>query len=220
MAYLFLDPNKIPSNCSECTDVPPAIPQKVRELKHLPDRSLLLPGDLILISPQKPSFIQKQIRKAQLSGGYSDEDAHWTHAAVYLGFDFNICEATRKGVHQASLLDSLDTHLVRVRRDPTLDSDTRWKIAVAAALQIGTKYGIASALKIGFRSIKGLHNPQKAKTQSSNELICSELYADAFLFATGKTLQDTQAKEVSPAFLSYVDYLEDVPLAWRKIPGR
>ena len=220
MSQLFLDPANIPAGCLECSNVPPAIPKDVRKLQHLPDLDLLLPGDLILISPNNPTLLQRQIRNIQLQGNYSPEDSHWTHASVYLGFDFHICEATGKGVHQGTLLNSLADHLVRVRRDPTLDYKTRWKIVVGATLQIGKPYGLASALKIGYRAIKGFHNPFNQPTQSDDHFLCSELYADAFLFATRKTLQDTQAKEVSPAFLSYVDYLEDVPLAWRRIPSK
>ena len=219
MPQLFLDPGNIPSACLECEHVPPAIPQAVRQLKHLPDLDLLLPGDLILISPLTPTSVQGLIQKDQWDGGYSKDDARWTHAAVYLGFDFNICEATGEGVHQASLLGSLATCMVRARRHPTINSDTRWKIAVAAALQIGTPYGIASTLKMHSRAKQGFYTPQQAKTQSPNGVNCSELFADAFLLATRITLQDTQVKGVSPAYLSFVKELEDVPLVWRSLPS-
>ena len=182
----------------------------------------MLPGDLILISPLAPTFSQRAIQRTQEQGGYHPEDSRWTHASVYLGSDFDICEATVwKGVHRASLLDSVASHQVRVRRLGGLDSGTRWKIALAAALEIGRRYGLLSALKIALRARAGLHQPQETKTQSAAAVICSELFADSVLAATGQTLQwNHTGKEVSPAFLSFVPELTDVPLEWRKIPSR
>ena len=218
MSQKFLDPRDIPRGCQDRLHVPATLPLAVRELGHLPDLTQLLPGDLILISPLEPTFLQKQIQKAQKIGGYHPDNARWTHAAVYLGSQFDICEATIKGVRRNSLLDSLPTHLVRARRDPTLDADSRWKIALSAALQLGTSYGIRSLLTIYSRAIKGLHVPQKTTTKSRSKLICSELYADSFFSATGSTLQwNHPGKEVSPAFLSHVEELVDVPLDWLKI---
>lgn len=219
MPQHILDPGKIPTDPARCPRIPAALPPKIRSLGHLPAVEALLPGDLILISPLVPTKAQKMIQAAQAKGGYGPDDAHWTHAAVYLGTDFAICEATvLQGVHHASLLDSLATHRVRVRRDLSLDADTRWRIALAAALQIGTRYGWVSALKISLRAQAGLHTPRKTKTQSPSALICSELYADAFLAATGRTLQWRHpGREVSPALLSFVDELDDVEIKWQRI---
>ena len=214
----ILDPRHIPSGCPACAP-PAALPDKVRQLGHLPRVDRLLPGDLILISPLAPTWTQKVIRKAQETGGYSPSDAQWTHAAVYLGTRFAICEATAlKGVRQGSLLDSLANHLVRVRRDYALDSDTRWRMALEAALQIGTRYGLVSGAKFGVRALKGLHRPQNKNTQSTSALNCSELFADAHRFATGRTLQwQHPGREVSPAFLSFVPELTDVAMEWQRI---
>ena len=155
-----------------------------------------------------------------MNGGYHQDDARWTHAAVYLGSDFSICDATRKGVRHNSLLDFIPNHRIRVRRDPTLDVDSRWRIALSATLQIGTSYGIGSILTILYRSIHGFHEPQNTGTQSRSSIICSELYADSYLAATGRTLQwNHPGKEVSPALLSYVPELVDVTTNWLKIPA-
>lgn len=214
----ILDPRHIPSGCPTCSPTA-TIPAKVRQLGHLPSVDRLLPGDLILISPLAPTCMQKLIQTTQNKGGYSAEDAQWTHAAVYLGTGFTICQATLlRGVRRGSLLDSLANHLVRVRRDNALDSDTRWRMALEAALQIGTRYGLLSGAKFGFRALKGLHRPQKANTQSTSALNCSELFADAHRFATGRTLQwQHPGREVSPAFLSFVPELTDVAMEWQRI---
>ena len=218
MSQLFLDPRSIPSDCPVYNNVPATLPPRVRALGHLPDLAQLLPGDLILFSPTTTSILQKKIQEVQHTGGYHEDDARWTHAAVYLGSQFSICDATAKGVLHNSLLDSLSANLVRVRRDPHLDSDSRWRIALSAALQIGTPYGIRSALTIWIRSIKGLHTPQKSATRSRSNIICSELFQDAFFSATGRTLQwNHPGKEVSPALLSYVAEQRDVPVRWLRL---
>lgn len=220
MSQLFLDPTNILNGCKNFQRVPATLPQAVRALGHLPDLSQLLPGDLILISPITPSFVQKQIQKVQTNGGYHQDDARWTHAAVYLGSDFSICDATRKGVRHNSLLDLIPNHRIRVRRDPTLDADSRWRIALSATLQLGTSYGIRSVLTIWIRSVQGFHEPQNTGTKSRSAIICSELYADAFLAATGRTLEwNHPGKDVSPALLSYIPELVDVAVGWLKLPA-
>ena len=60
----------MPNGCLECEHVPPAIAHAVRQLQHLPDLDLLLPGDLILTSPLTPTSVQGLIQKDQWDGGY------------------------------------------------------------------------------------------------------------------------------------------------------
>ncbi len=220
MSQLFLDPTNIPTGCKNFQHVPATLPQSVRALGHLPDINQLLPGDLILISPITPSFVQKQIQRVQTKGGYHGDDARWTHSAVYLGSDFSTCDATGKGIRHNSLLDVISNHRIRVRREPTLETNYRWRIALSATLQLGTSYGIRSALTIWVRSIQGFHAPQNTATRSRSSIICSELYADSFLMATGSTLQwNHPGKDVSPALLSYVPELVDIATGWLKIPA-
>lgn len=85
MSQKFLDPRGIVRGCQPCQHVPATLPLAVRELGHLPNLAQLLPGDLILISPLAPTILQKQIQKGQKLGGYHEDNARWTHAAVYLG---------------------------------------------------------------------------------------------------------------------------------------
>ncbi len=215
---LFLDPTKV-----QVSGNPPSvqlpIPKAVAELGAIPDSSLLRAGDLILVSPiaghtHKPSAV---IRKTQIIAGYNPEDARWYHAAVYLGFDFRICEATRKGVATASLLDYAATHLVRVRRDPRLDAETGWKIGVLAACQIGTPYSFRSIAELSRRALKGYWQPREHSAHVGQGLICSQLYSDCYAAASGRTLWNHIAKEVTPAYLSATDQLSDVPLNWRPL---
>src|SRR5205807_7387 len=49
-----------------------------------------------------------------------------------LGDGVNICEATRKGVCYSPLYPYIGHHRIRVRRDPALTMDERWRIAVSA----------------------------------------------------------------------------------------
>jgi hypothetical protein len=163
------------------------------------------------------SKIAGAIRKTQSTAGYHPVDARWHHAAVFLGFDFRICEATRNGVKPGSLLDYAATHLIRVRRDPLLDAETGWKISVLAACQIGTPYSVLSILNLAGRARKGYWQPKQENAHTGKGLICSELYADSYAAATGRTLWNHISKEVTPAYLSLTGQLSDIEVGWRPL---
>ncbi len=195
------------------------MPKALADLNAIPDSSRLRAGDLILISSVEGdnSKTAAAIRHTQSIAGYNPIDARWHHAAVFLGFDFRICEATRKGVRTGSLLDYAATHLIRVRRDPKLDTEAGWKISVLAACQIGTPYSVLSILNLAGRARKGYWQPRHDSTHVGHGLICSELYADSYAAATGRTLWNHISKEVTPAYLSLTDQLSDIDVGWRPI---
>lgn len=67
-------------------------------LEYYPDTLALLPGDILLFQPLEPKFLQT------ISQGF--QQSRFTHAAVYCGFDHEICEATPgDGVALSSLED-------------------------------------------------------------------------------------------------------------------
>ena len=214
----ILDPRNI-RIIGKPLSAPLPVPKALAELKAIPDASKLGAGDLILIASidEDRSKAAAAIRKAQSIAGYNDRDARWYHAAVYLGFDFRICEATRKGVKTASLLDYAATHLVRIRRAPQLDAETGWKISVLAACHIGTPYNVLSILKLAGRARKGYWLPRSDSAHVGSGMICSELYADSYAAATGRTLWNHLSREVTPAYLSLTDQLSDIEVGWRPL---
>src|SRR6476659_3689762 len=71
------------------------LPPAARKWGRMLDLEDLEPGDLILFRPVNPNLdkISQLIIAAQMQAGFSEEDARWTHAAVYLGDGELICEA-------------------------------------------------------------------------------------------------------------------------------
>ena len=215
---LFLDPGYL-VNTGKPLAVQLPVPKAIADLNAIPDARAMRAGDLILVSSLDgdPNKTAAAIRKTQSTAGYSPIDARWYHAAVYLGFDFRICEATRKGVKTASLLDYVATHLIRVRRDLDLDAETGWRISVLAACQIGTPYSFLSILNLVGRAKKGFWQPRQQSAHVGHGLICSELYSDCYAAASGRTLWNNIAREVTPAYLSATDQLSDIDIGWRPL---
>ena len=215
---IFLDPCNVRA-IGKPGSVPLPIPKVLADLNAIPDSGKLRAGDLILVSSIESdrNKTAATIRKTQSIGGYNAIDARWHHAAVFLGFDFLICEATRKGVSSASLLDYAATHLVRVRRDPKLDAETGWKISVLAACHIGSPYSVLSIFNLAGRAAKGFWQPHLKSAHVGSGMICSELYADSYAAATDRTLWNRISKEVTPAYLSLTDQLSDIDVGWRPL---
>ncbi len=94
------------------------IPLKIRNFGYCADLSTWLPGDLILVSSNKPSLIQNAIRKVQ-GQGYPNEHARWEHAAVYIG-EAALCEATMMGVCVSNVYQYVGNHLIKIRSLETL----------------------------------------------------------------------------------------------------
>ena len=97
MEQCYLDPRRTEDITEEW--IPPGpIPGKVRQFGFYPNVDDWLPGDLILVSNIQPNWTHHVIERVQKLGGYSENDARWHHAAVYLGSNGEICEADVGGV--------------------------------------------------------------------------------------------------------------------------
>jgi uncharacterized protein YycO len=197
---------------------PGPIPHHVRQFGRFPDLAVLQPGDLLLFCAVKPSLVSRGIQRFQEQAGYLPADARWHHAAVYLGVDSAICEATRQGVRQSFLYDYIGGHRIRVRRDSSTTGDDGWRIAVQALCGLGSSYATGFVASMAVQSLKGFWNRAPLTTTSRpRHYYCSQLYAAAYSRVTGRTLENLVAGETSPAFLSRTTQLNDVPVTWRKI---
>ncbi|PSF36163.1 hypothetical protein C7H19_14295 [Aphanothece hegewaldii CCALA 016] len=215
-SQFFFDPRD-PRTSKQWTPEFPISPS-VRAFGFYPNLQDLLPADLILVSNIKPNFSHKIIEKVQLLGGYSQDDARWHHAAIYVG-DAHICEADLPGV-ECRIIERYLTgsHLIRVRRDMSLSIEQRWRIAIRSLTRLRQRYAFEYLLDLGKLALSGFGQlspdqtrlPEKAK-------ICSQLYADAYSPITGKVLQNLRSGEITPAFLSFTNQLTDVPVEWLKI---
>jgi len=210
--HIILDPANI-ENPEDHPDPPVQIPRVVRDFGYLPNTQLWRPGDLILVSSIKPGFISRSIIKVQ-RGIYSDEDALWHHAAVYIGDDI-ICEATGKGVNPKPIFPYIGNHKIRVRRDLALTIEDSYKIAIQALFRIKYKYSFGSIIRLLLQANKANIKP---KDFSKASTICSQLYADAYGAVTGRTIDNRTDHPITPAGLSGYSGLIDVDVSWQKLP--
>lgn len=217
MAQQFLDPCDIPLNTGACK-APHVLPPAVRKMGHIPDASLLQPGDLILICPARDARSVKSfaaaIHRFQLKGGFADHDARWHHAAVYIGTGFEVVEARAiSGVTLGSMLDYLPDHCIRVRRPSATTRDQGWRLAINAVKLLGQPYSATTIAALAKRAVKGFWKPE-ARRAVEQGVVCSIVYGDAYSATyEGRVLGDP----VIPATLSATERLTDVPLRWLRV---
>lgn len=197
---------------------PHILPEKVREFGYVPNFEDWLPGDLLLYSTSRPTFSQRKIVDAQIKLNYATEHARWHHAAVYIG-DRYLCEAQPGGVRYHPVVETIDSNiLVRVRRDRSLDESQRFRLAIRALMRLSRPYSYTSILRALLRPL----NPKRFKMTlrlPERALICSQLFHEAYMEATGSTLVDRADIAVVPAKLSAVDKLEDIRTHWARLEG-
>jgi hypothetical protein len=218
---VVLDPRNIPADSPACP-APAVLPKAVRKLGYIPDCDRMRPGDLILFGavPGKVKHLKDMlgIPAVQEHGGYARNDARWYHAALFLGIGFDMIEANVvRGVRRANLLDRLPHHLIRVRRPCGTNEANGWRMALHAALMQGRPYSPATIGRLAGRAFGGFWRHATDSAHARDALVCSQLYADAFQAAFDVTLMNRQAGEVTPAFLSACDRLEDVDAGWRRL---
>ena len=219
MAQKVLDPRNIGAGKPWKPSGP--LPRHVRDFGYFPDFTVLLPGDLLLVSALDPLLVSTVIISAQERGGYAQEDARWHHAAMYFGEGLGncLCEAVAKdGIRQSPLYPYIGKHLLRFRRDPTLDISTRWRIVVRALTRLGHSYSKSRLVELAAKAMEGYW--KDVATADASAIICSEFYSDAYSVVTKKVLKNTIAGEATPAYLSCCAELEDIEVGWLRIGDR
>ena len=161
--------------------------------------------------------MQRQIVNTQVKLGYADNDARWQHAAVYIG-DHYLCEARPGGVRYHPVVETVgpSTYL-RVRRDNTLTRSQRFRLAIRALMRLSQPYSYTSVVRTLFRPL----NPKRfvlALRPRERALICSQLFHEAYMEATGRTLAERADMDVIPAQLSATNRLDDVQTDWICLP--
>jgi hypothetical protein len=208
-----------PRDVSPCGGwVPPGpLPPATRAFGAVPDFSAIQPGDLLLVTALKPGLVARGIRAIQTRGGYAAADAQWTHATIYTG-NGRVVEATRSGVHPTAMYKYLTGgHLLLFRRSPDLTLEQGYQVAIRALEKCGRRYDNYSAVLLGLHAaFFGLWQTPPWQPPRST-CICSMLFADAFSWVTGKTIENRESGEVTPAFLSQTQSLVDVPVTWHRI---
>jgi hypothetical protein len=223
----FLDPNNIVSSGNHPSP-PHKLSSSIRTFGYLPDTKSWRPGDLILISEIDPDLISRTIINVQNKLGFLHHHSQWHHAAIYLGDDY-LCEATIKGVRHFPIYKYVGSHLIKIRRDSSLDLNDSYRIAIQGLLRLRYRYSLPSIFRLFWQSnilqskiwqskrnfLKSNFEPRKL---SSRATICSQLYADAFGSITQKTLDADFTLPMTPAALSASHMLFDLPdPTWLKL---
>lgn len=172
------------------------------------------PGDIILFEAVRPTWMQRAISRTHERMGFSEPDGRWTHAALYVG-EGNICEAVTSGVRHHPIYEYVGSHRLRVRRDPGLDADGQYRVAIRALTHMRRDYSRITALKVGWTGFWHDKNPDSLL--SAPGIICSQLCSRAHQGVTDRVLSTTQSPYVTPADLSLHGSLIDVPVSWRRI---
>lgn len=195
------------------------LPDEARKWGRIIDLSNLEAGDLILtrLVNAKSDRITRKIMEAQEKGGFHRRHAQWTHAAVYLGDDEHICEATFKfpGLNDLVAMRSAHTYCdgtyaIRARRPKNMSPKQRLRIAIGALTNLGSQYSYRQILEFALAAYSGKGFWRSADRRTpikARALVCSTLYQDAYNFAfQGSTLR--MGSLCTPAHLSASDDFE------------
>ncbi|MEM7043057.1 MAG: hypothetical protein AAF543_09630 [Pseudomonadota bacterium] len=189
------------------------IPQAVRDNGWAIDPKILEPGDLILVSLDKPTWASRNIIKYQ-SMMFPEEHSKWHHAAVS-GGRYEICEAGITGVRACEYWRYMTgEYQIKVRRLKGADKAERYMIAYYAAINVKTSYGFLAALNIANFMRKG--ESWRRPIIASRGIICSQLYCEASM-RLGYLIVNNPPGTVCPADLSMSPLLEDVSLSWVEV---
>jgi hypothetical protein len=191
------------------------LPARVREFGYVPAIDALAPGDLILYGGT--GKLGQWIVVAQSKAGFANEDARWTHAAVYLDDGLLVEAVPQGGVVQRSIYDGIGDRPMRFRRMPDLPDTDRYRIALRALSQLGRRYSTFQIPSLRRRLLKGLLNRAPGPDQKGI-VICSQVYHDAIVEITRSYLQGCPVDApVTPAHLSCSKSLTDLKVGWRRL---
>ena len=173
--------------------------------------------------PLKPNLLQTQIVNHQRKRGHAVEHASFTHAAIWVGLDHLLCDATPKlDVHVNSLEDYLkkkNTCLL-MRRVPGISETMRERIAKDAVKHRRGKYSFKTIMREKWPHFMSRMRDPEIDEETQRGLVCSTLCARAVAIGTETvSLLPSDLGLVTPATLSASTKLEDVNIWWRRVEG-
>jgi hypothetical protein len=204
-----------------------ALPLMTRKFGKVLNLNDLMPGDLLLTREITPDKISAQISEVQSKGGYSTSDSVWTHAAMYVGDDIHVVEATFDNITSGGnvRLTKLDTYCdgkyaLRFRRSKFISNEREgWRICVCALKRLGDPYDIPFITEMWCKVVwgkNGFYNDYFKEGFTKKAVVCSTLYAEAYSEATRRILGEVNGICV-PAWLSAADDFLDIEVGWMKI---
>jgi hypothetical protein len=213
----ILDPATLNRDTARAPDGPAVLelPKKTRMFGFVPDHKVLLPGDAVLVKSQRAGLIGRQIVRFQLES-YECDHACWTHVAVYIGEGTLVEAMPWHGVRTSSIYSLVPSRSVLVRRDPKLNMEERYKIAVQAASRLGQKYSHWRLPSLIIGAAVGFWSTQRS-VRMTRALVCSTLYSDAWASVTEAMLIPGRLAELWPCHISATLKLDDVLVPWVRV---
>lgn len=198
------------------------IPGHLAAFRRYPNVDEWQPGDLLLTCELEPDIVSKCITSLQ-SFGYG-EHARWTHAAIYVGDGWRVCEATvdeglppRGDVRLTAIWDFCNERTVLRLRRPQVSRDIGWLMVIEAMTQLRQSYEVGKILQYAANVVRDKSEWHAANPkQVSAPLVCSTLYANAYRRVTRKVIEENDGM-CMPALLSLTPEFEDIPLYWRRL---
>lgn len=214
MQQIVLDPND--TSVAKPSETDHRVPARVRRFGYVPDTSILLPGDVILICATKPAWTSRLIQTTQeAGGGYAPDHARWHHVAVYIG-NGHVVEALTSGVIYRKVDTYSGNWRLRFRRGPDLTQDQRYEIAIQSMTRLRERYSLWALPRVGFNLMRTIARPTEP-IRGVRAVICSQVYWDAYLFATHRNPTPGVISDVSPAAISASEILSDITVGWIRL---
>lgn len=192
------------------------VPEIIRTFGYIPDDEMLLPGDVVLVTPG--SAVARLIQSAQRKGGFSPAHAMWTHAALYIGRG-QIVEATPfGGVRVTRLLDMTFGRKILIRRHTaTSNLLTRYQIAIEALTELHRGYSFSAVPRLAWLALRHEIWRNDHRPNIDAVTICSTLVRNAYARAARLDPLPLVTGMVWPADLSQTSELCDTPIGWIKL---
>ena len=181
---------------------------------------------MVLTRELTPDGISRKIASVQIQAGYDPDDSQWTHAAVYVGDGWRVCEASFDSilaggdVRLAPLWNYCGNHAIRVRRPLAVGTkrDVGWLMVVEALRRLNQKYDFLGILRLAWEIKYGGSGfwLGRGEPVSRAPLVCSTFYADVHNHVTRRLVGDINGI-CFPAYLSQCDGFSDVKLEWLRV---
>lgn len=213
MPQIVLDPND--TSAAKPSGMDHRVPKRIRRFGYVPDTSILLPGDVILICATRPAWTSRLIQTTQEAGGYAQDHARWHHVAVYIG-NGHVVEALTSGVIYRKLDSYSGNWLLRFRRGQNLTQSQRYEIAIQSMTRLRERYSLWALPRVGFNLMRTMARPTEP-VRGVRAVICSQVYWDAYLFATHHNPTPGVISDVSPAAISSSTVLSDIAVGWIRL---
>ncbi len=167
----------------------------------------------MLVASRRVSFFGRLVEKFQLTGGFAAGDACWTHVAVYIGQAVVVEAMPWHGVRTNSIYNFVPKRLILVRRDPNLDNEKRYRIAIQAATRLKRGYSLLRLPSMAAGAAAGFWNPDTA-VRMTRVLVCSTLYSDSYVAVLQNLLYPDRISNLWPSHISATPLLTDVEVPW------